>query len=249
MLLLPAGFKSRALRVGGTAELSAAAMASAAATTAAADEHVPANRSAAAQPTSSRLMGPPAAVGAEDTHTATARATEVAQPGAAPAAACADEDAAAACRKRRAGHGSTPSPKTSPKLAAAYKDGQQCKVQPHEGAAQAAAAPGVHRPEGAAAVVTVDAGSSLASGDSSSSDDSVPLVSSKLAARLPQDRGTPRAGGKHKDEAGEGLACIQAVDAYVLACLGVVELLTSAVNARRATKSMVCHSCICMLSV
>jgi hypothetical protein len=176
-------------------------MASAATTAAAADEHVPASRSAAAQPTSSSLMGPPAALGVDTAHTGTARAMAVTQ-AETPAAAAADEEAAAACRKRRAGQGSTPSPKTSPKLAAAYKDGQQCKVQPQEDAAQAAAAPGVHRSAGAAAAATAVAGRSLARGDSSSSDDSVPLVSSKLAARLSQDR-TPPAGGMQKDEAGE----------------------------------------------
>ncbi|KAF6261004.1 hypothetical protein COO60DRAFT_832255 [Scenedesmus sp. NREL 46B-D3] len=199
------GFKSRALRVGGTAELPAAAMTSAAATTAQADQQVLASNSAAAQPTSSRPMGPPAALGALEVQAAsaaaTARAAALAQAGTA-AAAAADEEAAAACRKRRAGQGSTPSPKTSPKLAAAYKDGQQCKVQPHESDAQAAASSGVHRPAGAAGHAAAAAGSASAPGDSGSSDDSVPLVSSKLAARLSQDRGTPRAAGKHKDEAG-----------------------------------------------
>jgi hypothetical protein len=44
-------------------------------------------------------------------------------------------------------------------------------------------------------------------GDSSSGDDSVPLVSSKLAARLSQDRGTPQAAGKHKDQSGGTMTC------------------------------------------
>lgn len=199
------GFKSRALRVGGTAELPAAE--------AAASESAPgAGRAAVAQLSSTPI--PPPAVASATGAPAEAEIT------------AGEDDATAAGRKRRAGDGSTPSPKTSPKLAATYKDGQQCKTQPDEAAGAAGASCSVQ-----AAGVPVAGGVKAASsrnavagnlgsntdttgGDGSSTDDSVPLVSSKLAARLAQDRGTPLP-AKGGDNAGEA----QTAGAQVACCM------------------------------
>ncbi|KAF8072718.1 MPS1 [Scenedesmus sp. PABB004] len=151
------GFKSRALRVGGASDAAAA----------------PAEPGAAAGGAPASSMPPPAA------RAAPAGAQPDGQAGAAPPAAVAAGDAAddgALGRKRRAGQGGTPSPKTSPKLTATCKDGQQVRARPEElarGGAAHAAAP-------------------AAGAEESSDGDSVPLVSSKLAARLAPDRGTPQ---------------------------------------------------------
>lgn len=178
-----AGFKSRALRVGGAVQ--------APAETQAADAHADAAPAAQQPSTAAADAGVEAVADAGDGHDA------------------------AAGRKRRAAAESVPSPSVSPKLAAAIRHGQQCRVQPGEvarhsregatscvqglqeqslsGAHQAAVgsgpgagdkAPGVS-PHAAEAVTSTD-------------DDSVPLVGSKLAARS-QDRGTPLAAGRGRD--------------------------------------------------
>lgn len=186
--LLPvctAGFKSRALRVGGAAQASAEAQAS--------DAHAEAELLAARQPSAA----------------------------AADTSAVADADDgqdAAAGRKRRAAAESVPSPSVSPKLAAAVRHGQQCRVQPGEevrhsregvsSCAQGLREQGVpdeqqtaagSRPDasGRAPVVSEQPAEAVTSTD----DDSVPLVGSKLAARA-QDRGTPLAAGRGRDAGG-----------------------------------------------
>lgn len=156
LLAVVAGFKSRALRVGGAVETPAAALAAAAA------EHA-----APAQTATGAV--PPAQASSAEAGTAED-----------------DEGEAAAGRKRRAAASSVPSPSVSPKLAAALRDGHQCRVQPGEEAAAAAASIATSR-------------QSVPDACTSTDDDSVPLVGSKLAARVSQDRGTPMASRKGRD--------------------------------------------------
>lgn len=116
----------------------------------------------------------------------------------------AEEEAAAGGRKRRAGDGSTPSPKASPKLAATSREGQQYTTQPDDEAAA------VSRGSGCSSLPACEVGHPLpvtaqgvrtrqlehaSSSDTHTEEDSVPLVSSKLAARLAPNRGTPLPGG------------------------------------------------------
>lgn len=167
--VVAAGFKSRALRVGGAPETPAAALAAAAA------EH------AAAAPQAEGQAAFLAQSSAAASHSAAAEAADDIDP--------------AAGRKRRAAVGSIPSPSVSPKLAAAVRDGQQCKVQPGEEARRQAAADS-SAPAGASQQNAAEAAPDVCT---STDDDSVPLVGSKLAAKLPQDRGTPMASSKGRD--------------------------------------------------
>lgn len=183
-----AGFKSRALRVGGAVQASSEAP----------DAHAEAEPLAAPQPSAA----------AADTSAVTD----------------ADADAAAG-RKRRAAAESVPSPSVSPKLAAAVRHGQQCRVQPGEevrhsrdgvsSCAQGLQEQGVPAEQQTAAVSRPGASSRApvvsqqpAEAVNSTDDDSVPLVGSKLAARA-QDRGTPLAAGRGRDAG---------VCAFVLLC-------------------------------
>jgi hypothetical protein len=179
--LLPvctAGFKSRALRVDGAVQASADAQAP--------DAHAEVAPLAAQQP--SEAAADTSAAGDAD-----------------------DGQDAATGRKRRAAAESVPSPSVSPKLAAAVRHGQQCRVQPGEevrhsregvsSCAQGLQVQGVpgSRPgaRDRAPVVSQQPAEAVTSTD----DDSVPLVGSKLAARA-QDRGTPLAAGRGRDAGG-----------------------------------------------
>jgi hypothetical protein len=174
MLWVPGtpGFKSRALRVGGEPETPAAALAAAAA------EHAAVAAAPQAEVQAAVLVQLSSAAAS---HSATAEAGDDVDP--------------AAGRKRRAAVGSIPSPSVSPKLAAAVRHGQQCRVQPgeearREAAADSSAAPGASQQSAAEAAPDVC---------TSADDDSVTLVGSKLAAKLSQDRGTPTAARKGRD--------------------------------------------------
>lgn len=114
-----------------------------------------------------------------------------------------DSSDAAAGRKRRAAAGSTPSPSVSPKLAAAVRHGLQCKVQPSEQLGDEGAPEGDDHVQGPGSQAE-GAAPSRHTGDAAAStdDDSVPLVGSKLAARVSQERGTPLPAGRGHD-AGE----------------------------------------------
>lgn len=179
-----AGFKSRALRVGGSATdapaaLTAAAEQSTAAAAAAATEAPNASDEAAA------AAGPASSSGA--------------------IAGDASWDVNSAGRKHRAAAESVPSPNVSPKLAAAVRHGQQCRVQPGEDAAdedgpagasncqdQPCAGQELSGSQGSGSGAVLAA---AADPTTSTDEDSVPLVGSRLAARA-QDRGTPMAAGR-----------------------------------------------------
>lgn len=209
-----AGFKSRALRVGGSADTPATAEAEAAL---APDD-------------------PAAAAAAPPLHTDVPAAGGMAAAGCSSSTGAGDDssDAAAAGRKRRAAANSVPSPSVSPKLAAAVRHGQQCRVQPGEdaamvGTAEAAAPSGSqaqsrtlsHTAEMQPCAAPQDGGSHAGAGRSQraasdtpvpTDDDTVPLVGSKLAARVSQERGTPLASSGRGRDAGEWwAACGRAV--------------------------------------
>lgn len=183
VLPYPAGFKSRALRVGGASDTAAG--------------------------------GPPAAEAAAD---APASSSAAASTSVVPAVE--DSSDAAAGRKRRAAAGSTPSPSVSPKLAAAVRHGLQCRVQPGEQLGDEGAPEGDDHVQGSGSRAEGVA-PSRHTGDTAAStdDDSVPLVGSKLAARVSQERGTPLPAGRGRD-AGEPCrsSCRPASSASTAAC-------------------------------
>ena len=167
-----AGFKSRALRVGGGTDPPAAAEAAA---------------------TNPAAVAPQPDVCQE---AATADMVTASDEG---------HDVAGAGRKRRAAANSVPSPSVSPKLAAAVRHGQQCRVQPGE---EATGAGSGGKAPGSQAATTASRGGGeqpcaapqqAAWTASPADDDTVPLVGSKLAARVSHERGTPLAAGRGRD--------------------------------------------------
>jgi hypothetical protein len=107
-----------------------------------------------------------------------------------------------------------PSFNVSPKLAAAVRHGQQCRVQPGEDALSEEGPAMVsscqdkpHAGQEVSGSQSSGSGAVLAAGvdpATSTDDDSVPLVGSRLAARA-QDRGTPMAAGRGRDAGGSAL--------------------------------------------
>lgn len=123
---------------------------------------------------------------------------------------------AAANKKRRAGEASSPNEKMSPKLNTAHDGRHECQrlLNREEPvgllATMCETAEVAHKPAAAVAAVADDGSSNVVAlrASNMSEEESVPLVTSKLAARLAQDRGTPLVAGRpHDPVEGERQPC------------------------------------------